>query len=153
MRAGTLTSLRSGSLLRSEEVPRRRTKAEYIAAALAACEIKFIQTLLEEILEVELRWHYLIRLYERKELTLHFVRAAENESDMMTKNTSEKLFSTKFAERVLDGSLQIREQWDRIVWEYYNLELRPEVKLYLRERVVCSEDKRLRLDFTNRVGR
>jgi hypothetical protein len=142
MRAGTLTSLRSGSLLRSEEVPRRRTKAEYIAAALAACEIKFIQTLLEEILEVELpgilredntgciflvknqavgsrtkhietRWHYLIRLYERKELTLHFVRAAENESDMMTKNTSEKLFSTKFAERVLDGSLQIREQWDR----------------------------------------
>jgi hypothetical protein len=27
------------------------------------------------------------------------------------------------------------------------------VKLYLREKVVSSEDKRLRLDFTNRVSR
>ena len=43
----------------------------------------------------------------------------ENESDMMTKNTSEKLF-TKFAERVRNGNLQIREEWDRIVWEIDN---------------------------------
>ena len=38
---------------------------------------------------------------------------------MMTKNTSEKLF-TKFSERVRNGNLRIYEQWDKIVWEVDN---------------------------------
>ena len=55
------------------------------------------------------------RLYERKELTITFVRSEENESDMMTKNTSEKLF-TKFANRTRNGNLRIYEEWDKIVF-------------------------------------
>jgi hypothetical protein len=44
------------------------------------------------------------------------VRTDENESDLMTKNLPEKLHS-KFAERVRNGNLRIREDWEKIVFE------------------------------------
>ena len=119
------------------------TEAEYIAAALAACEMKFLQMLLEEIhyvekpgilLEdntgcifliqnqsvsgrtkhIEVRWHYLRQLYQKGELTVTYVQSDENESDMMTKNVVEKLHS-KFAMKTREGNLRIRARWDEIV--------------------------------------
>jgi hypothetical protein len=119
------------------------TEAEYIAAALAACEMKFLQMLLEEIhyiekpgilLEdntgcifliqnqsvsgrtkhIEVRWHYLRQLYQKRELTVTYVQSEENESDMMTKNVVEKLHH-KFAKKTREGNLRIRTRWDEIV--------------------------------------
>ena len=119
------------------------TEAEYIAAALAACEMKFLQMLLEEIhyiekpgilLEdntgcifliqnqsvsgrtkhIEVRWHYLRQLYQKGELTVTYVASDENESDMMTKNVAERLHS-KFAGKTREGNLRIRARWDEIV--------------------------------------
>jgi hypothetical protein len=119
------------------------TEAEYIAAALAACEIKFLQMLLDEIhyvekpgilLEdntgcifliqnqsvsgrtkhIEVRWHYLRQLYRKGELAVSYVRTDENESDMMTKNVTEVLHS-KFATKTREGNLRIRTRWDEIV--------------------------------------
>jgi hypothetical protein len=119
------------------------TEAEYIAAALAACEIKFLQMLLEEIFHVEkpgilmedntgcifliqnqsvsgrtkhieVRWHFIRQLYQKGELAVTYVKSDENESDMMTKNVSEKLH-TKFAGRTRDGNLRIREEWEKVV--------------------------------------
>jgi hypothetical protein len=119
------------------------TEAEYIAAALAACEIKFLQMLLDEIYyvekpgllmedntgcifliqnqsvsgrtkHIEVRWHYLRQLYRKGELTVTYVRSDDNESDMMTKNVIEKLHS-KFATKAREGNLRIRTRWDEIV--------------------------------------
>ena len=119
------------------------TEAEYISAALAACEMKFLQMLLDEMYfvdlpgimledntgciflvknptvgsrtkHIEVRHHFLRRLYDRKEIDIGFVRSDENESDLMTKNTVEKLHN-KFAERLRSGTLRVWEKWKDII--------------------------------------
>ena len=42
------------------------------------------------------------------------MKSDENESDMMTKNVTEKLHS-KFAKNTREGNLRIRARWDEIV--------------------------------------
>jgi uncharacterized protein Yka (UPF0111/DUF47 family) len=63
---------------------------------------------------MEVRWHYLRQLYQKGEITVAYVKSDENESDMMTKNVTEKLHS-KFAMNTREGNLRIRARWDEIV--------------------------------------
>ena len=113
-----------------------------------ACEMKFLQMLLEEIATIKLpgilledntgciyliqnqavgqrtkhietRMHFIREMFDKKELAVNFVRSEENESDIMTKNLPEALHN-KFAIRIRMGKLRLYEQWDEISWAVDN---------------------------------
>jgi hypothetical protein len=42
---------------------------------------------------IDVRWHFIHELYERKELTVKFVRSEHNKADINTKNVPVKILS------------------------------------------------------------
>jgi hypothetical protein len=111
--------------------------------ASGACEVKFLQQLLNEIAfctmpgilledntgaiylvrnqqvgqrtkHIDVRWHFIRELYERKELTVKFVRSENNEADINTKNVPVKILNV-LAENIREGNLNARRNWDQII--------------------------------------
>jgi hypothetical protein len=126
-----------------ESVTMSSTEAEYVSMASGACEVKFLQQLLNEIAfctmpgilledntgaiylvrnqqvgqrtkHIDVRWHFIRELYERKELTVKFVRSENNEADINTKNVPVKILNV-LAENIREGNLNARRNWDQII--------------------------------------
>jgi hypothetical protein len=119
------------------------TEAELVAAALAVCEMKFLQMLLDEIYfvkkpgiliedntgciflirnpqvgsrtkHIDVKYLFVRKEQETKQMSVIFCRSEENEADILTKNVIEKLYS-KFATRLREGRLRTWVRWKEIV--------------------------------------
>ncbi len=153
---GTITNWLSKT---QESTTLSSCEAEYVSLASGAQEVKFVQMLLNEVLQcttpgilmedntgaiylvknqqisartkhIDIRWHFIRELYDRKIVTVKFVRSEDNPSDICTKNTPEKL-QLKHANDMRNGTLDAHTKWESIIKEIEN----ESVHVVLREDV------------------
>jgi hypothetical protein len=118
------------------------SEAEYVAIAAAAQEVRFTQQLLEEILmcikpaiiyedntgaiflvknqqvgqrtkHISIRAHFIRDLWSQGHLDVQFVRSEDNESDICTKNVTEKILTT-FSPHIRAGTLRCWRNWNEL---------------------------------------
>jgi hypothetical protein len=118
------------------------SEAEYVAIATAAQEVRFTQQLLEEIItcvkpaiiyedntgaiflvknqqvgqrtkHISIRAHFIRDLWSQGHLDVHFVRSEDNESDICTKNVTEKILNT-FSPHIRAGTLRCWRKWHEL---------------------------------------
>jgi hypothetical protein len=187
---GTMTNWLSKT---QESTTLSSTEAEYVSLASGAQEVKFVQMLLNEVLvctmpgilmedntgaiylvknqqvsartkHIDIRWHFIRELYEKKVVTVKFVRSEDNPSDICTKNTPEKL-QIKHATNMRNGTLDAHVKWESIIRniddETVNIALREDVGMKIRdwnrtgpndgiESVQCATFRRQKTTFCER---
>jgi hypothetical protein len=118
------------------------SEAEYVAIATAAQEVRFTQQLLEEIItcvkpaiiyedntgaiflvknqqvgqrtkHISIRAHFIRDLWSQGHLDVQFVRSEDNESDICTKNVTEKILTT-FSPHIRAGTLRCWRNWNEL---------------------------------------
>jgi hypothetical protein len=121
------------------------SEAEYVAIATAAQEVRFTQQLLEEIMScvlpaiiyedntgaiflvknqqvgqrtkhISIRAHFIRDLWNQGHLDVQFVRSEDNESDICTKNVTEKILAI-FSPHIRNGTLRCWRDWSRLTNE------------------------------------
>jgi hypothetical protein len=136
---GTITNWLSKT---QNSVTLSSAEAEYVAMAAAAQEVRFTQQLLEEILtcvtpaiiyedntgaiflvknqqvgqrtkHISIRAHFIRDLWSQGHLDVQFVRSENNESDLCTKNVTEKILTT-FSPHIRDGTLRCWRNWNEL---------------------------------------
>jgi hypothetical protein len=134
------------------------SEAEYVAIASAAQEVRFTQQLLGEIMtcvnpaiiyedntgaiflvknqqvgqrtkHISIRAHFIRDLWSQGYLDVQFVRSEDNESDICTKNVTEKIMAL-FSPHIRNGTLRCWRNWIEL-----NREI---VRAIWREDVVMS---------------
>ena len=63
---------------------------------------------------IDVRYHFIRDLWENGELQVSFVKSEENESDLLTKNTTEAIH-LHLSARIRDGSLSTYENWEEVI--------------------------------------
>jgi hypothetical protein len=133
-------------------------EAEYVAIATAAQEVRFTQQLLEEIMmcvipaiiyedntgaiflvknqqvgqrtkHISIRAHFIRDLWSQGFLDVHFVRSEDNESDICTKNVTEKILN-KFSPTIRDGTLRCWRNWHKLNEEIVRAIWREDVAIW-----------------------
>jgi hypothetical protein len=116
------------------------TEAEYVAIATAAQEVRFTQQLLGEIMtcvnpaiiyedntgaiylvknqqvgqrtkHISIRAHFIRDLWSQGYLDVQFIRSEDNESDICTKNVTDKIMSL-FSPHIRNGTLRCWRKWN-----------------------------------------
>jgi hypothetical protein len=134
------------------------SEAEYVAIATAAQEVRFTQQLLEEIItcikpaiiyedntgaiflvknqqvgqrtkHISIRAHFIRDLWSQGLLDVQFVRSEDNESDLCTKNVTEKILTT-FSPHIRDGTLRCWRNWNELNEEIVRSIWREDVAIY-----------------------
>ena len=121
------------------------TEAEYVSLSMGAQEVKFMQMLLEELVEtktpgiiledntgaiylvrnqqvgqrtkhIDVRYHFIRELVGNQEIAVNFVKSKDNESDIMTKNVTENL-QVLHGTSIRNGTMHFYGDWYEIVEE------------------------------------